>query len=424
MILVGGSGTRLRPAVDDRPKPLAPVDDAPFVVRILDQLAEAGCARAILCAGHRAEQIRAALGDHHGPMELVHAAEPTPMGTGGALLEARHALRGDDVLVLNGDSFTGVNLGAFARWARGCGSDAAIVAVHREDRSAFGSLTLDPMGMVKRFEEKGTATGPGPINAGIYWFRRRALEGWPTIRPLSLERDMLPTIRDLRAWTVDAPFLDIGTPTTYAAASGFFAAQAHRTPVSRRRPHGLLVADRDGTIIEERHYLRDPAQVCLLPGAVEGLRRFATEGYALAIATNQSGIGRGLFDASVLQAVHDELVQQLRVVGVRVHFIAACPHHPDVGCSCRKPAPGLFHGIASELGYAPSQCLVVGDKECDLGMGRAVGARTALVRTGYGAETEEQTPIPPDYVADDLAHLAALVFSAKASAVAQPEVQR
>jgi len=412
LVLAGGSGTRLRSVVSDRPKPLAEVDGEPFVVRILDQLVAAGCTRAILCTGHRARQIEAALGAEHRGMPLVYSREPKPLGTGGAVLHALPHVSGDDVVVLNGDSYTGVDLAQFVSWARHTNARAALVAVHQKDRSAFGALTLDGCGTVEAFAEKGDDPGPGPINAGIYWFQRAELAAYPRIRPLSLERDMLPTtVRDgLRAWSVDAPFLDIGTPATYAAAPDFLARCASRSPTVASRPRGLLVLDRDGTLIEECHYLDDPARVRLVPGAVEGLHRFAEEGFALAVVTNQSGIGRGLFSIETLAAIHDELIAQLAAENIQVARISYCPHHPDDGCACRKPAPGLLRDTLIELGYTPEQCVVVGDKPCDIQLGQSLGTRTALVRTGYGAATEQAGSATADFVADTLHDLAQQLF--------------
>ncbi|MCA8954312.1 MAG: HAD family hydrolase [Planctomycetes bacterium] len=170
----------------------------------------------------------------------------------------------------------------------------------------------------------------------------------------------------------------------------------------------MLVVDRDGTLIEEKHYLADPAGVALLPGVVDGLRALAAGGYEIAIVTNQSGIGRGYFDAATADAVNGEVLRQLAAAGVEVGGVYVCPHRPDDGCECRKPAPGLIERAMSELGYTADQCLVVGDKKCDVDLGTRLGARTALVRSGYGAATERDGMCAPDRVVDGLRELAAL----------------
>lgn len=405
MVLAGGLGTRLRSVVADRPKALAPVDGEPFLARVLDQLARAGCTRAILCTGHLGDRIEREFGDDHDGMPLVYSREGIPLGTAGALRHALPLLPDDATLVVNGDSYADVDLGAFVAWARQHGPLPSLVAVAVEDTTRFGRLDVDPEGCVVGFAEKGVS-GPGRINAGIYWLTRAALEAGPLVAPSSLERDVLPGLASsgLRAYCSGAPFLDIGTPESFAAAAAFFAACAAR---GRRDRKGLLVVDRDGTLIVERNYLADPAGVELLPGVIEGLRTFVERGYEIAVVTNQSGIARGLFDESTLAAIHAELARQLGQAGIAIGGIWHCPHHPEHGCRCRKPEPALLEQALAALGYAREQCLVVGDKACDIDLGARLGVRTALVRTGHGAGTERDGLCAPDVVVDSLADLAA-----------------
>jgi histidinol-phosphate phosphatase family protein len=248
-------------------------------------------------------------------------------------------------------------------------------------------------------------TGPSTINAGVYWLPRAALACVPRDTACSLERDVLPTLLPdgVFARVVDVPFLDIGIPADYARAEAFFA-DVERAAARPRR--GLLVVDRDGTLIEEKHYLADPAGVALLPGVVDGLRAFQARGYDVAVVTNQSGIGRGLFGPDALAAVHAELQRQLAEHGIALAGIWHCPHHPELGCACRKPEPGMLTDALQQLGYRPEQCLVVGDKSCDIELGTRLGTRTALVRTGYGLGTERDGVCAPDHVVDTLAELA------------------
>lgn len=174
-----------------------------------------------------------------------------------------------------------------------------------------------------------------------------------------------------------------------------------------------VILDRDGTLIEERNYLSDPAGVVLLPQALEGLRAFGEMGFGLVVVTNQAGIGRGYFSATDLQRVNDRLRALLRAGGVDWDEIYHCPHAPDAGCECRKPKPGLALRAARELGFDLRQAVVIGDKACDLELGHAINARTILVRTGYGAElaadSSELARLHPDAVVADLSEAAAWV---------------
>jgi histidinol-phosphate phosphatase family protein len=405
VVLVGGAGTRLATVLDDCPKPLAPVDGEPFLLRLLDWLVAGGAVRIVLCTGHRGDRVTAAVGSEHAGVPVVYSHEPAPLGTGGALRLAAPLLAGEThVLVANGDSYVDFDLAAFVAFARGATTAAALLAVPVDDTSRYGALELGPRGRVLALHEKRAGGGAGPISAGVLWLPVAALVALPA-GPSSLERDLLPTLvaDGLAAMVAAAPFLDIGTPATLAAAPAFFAACAQR----RARPrHGLLLLDRDGTLIEERHYLADPAGVTLLPGVVDGLRELVERGYELAVVTNQSGIGRGRFGETELAAVHAELQRQLAAAGLAVRGIWHCPHAPADACTCRKPEPGLLTAALAQLGYAPSQCVVVGDKVCDIELGRRSGVRTVLVRTGYGIGTERDGLCAPDLVVDDLRALA------------------
>ncbi len=164
----------------------------------------------------------------------------------------------------------------------------------------------------------------------------------------------------------------------------------------------FAVVDRDGTIIVERDYLSDPRQIEFLPGAVRGLRRLLGIGLGLVVVTNQSAVGRGLFDEAHLDLIHRQLRELLEAEGVQLEGIYFCPHTPEDDCSCRKPKPGLIERAAKELDFDLQASFVIGDKPADIEMGRRVRATTFLVRTGYGAEFIGDATVHPDYVADDL----------------------
>lgn len=400
LVLVGGMGTRLRPVVADRPKPLASVAGRPFLAYVLDQLLDAGVTDVVLCTGHRGEDVEAAFGDSYRSLRLRYSQEPERLDTAGALQHAMRLVTTNDVIVCNGDSFCAVDLAEFHEWFRRQGKPAGIVALDQEDVGRFGQLRLDSAARVTAFDEKGRARGRGWINAGIYAFETEFLRRLPC-GPLSLERDVLPFLAaelSLPAFRTGARFIDIGTPESFVDAQQFFVPERA----------GLLVLDRDGTIIEEKHYLADPEQVELIPGVAEGLRELRDAGYDIAVVTNQSGVGRGYFDESALDAVNRRMLELLESAGVTVDAVFHCPHTPDDACSCRKPRTGMLEAASDRLGYAAHECTVVGDKACDIDLGHGLGARTVLVRTGYGSETESSGACSPDLVVDGIAELARL----------------
>lgn len=145
-----------------------------------------------------------------------------------------------------------------------------------------------------------------------------------------------------------------------------------------------IFLDRDGTIIVERRYLSDPAGVVLEEGAGEGLRLLQAQGWPLVVISNQSGVGRGYFPESAVHAVNARLAELLMAEGVTIAGWYHCPHAPDAGCDCRKPADGMVRRAAAELGLDPGRSFVIGDKRSDLELAERIGATGVLVATGYG----------------------------------------
>ncbi|MDO8501408.1 MAG: nucleotidyltransferase family protein [Gemmatimonadaceae bacterium] len=222
VILAGGLGTRLRGVLPDCPKVLAPVRGRPFLSYLLDQLADAGVVDVILATGYRADLVETAFGASYRTMTLRYSAEKTPLGTAGALANARRLLPDGPCLTLNGDSMCDTDLAAFWSWSALRRASAALVAVRVPDASRYGTVALDGERVVA-FEEKRVRTGSQWINAGIYFLGADVTASLDPTRPASLERDVLPARvgKGLLAFPVDAPFLDIGLPDSYASASVF-----------------------------------------------------------------------------------------------------------------------------------------------------------------------------------------------------------
>lgn len=177
----------------------------------------------------------------------------------------------------------------------------------------------------------------------------------------------------------------------------------------------LVILDRDGVINQDsRAFVKSPDEWVALPGSIAAIAALSQAGFRIAVASNQSGLARGLFDEATLESMHTKLRDLVAAAGGRVDFIVVCPHGPDDGCDCRKPLPGLYQQVAehfdTELGGVP----VIGDSLRDLEAAAAAGAQPMLVRTGNGAKTEtlltgELMNVP---VFDDLAAAAAQLLAA------------
>ncbi len=167
----------------------------------------------------------------------------------------------------------------------------------------------------------------------------------------------------------------------------------------------VLVLDRDGTLIVEKHYLADPDLVELIPGIADALNALAARGWIFVVVTNQSGVARGMFTLSDVEAVNDRIDTLLAKSGVAIAGWYVSPDGPEGESQTRKPAPGLVLEAAAKFGFQPESAVYVGDKSSDLQLGRNLGGKDVLVRTGYGAKTEAELTFQPWAIIDSVANL-------------------
>ena len=157
----------------------------------------------------------------------------------------------------------------------------------------------------------------------------------------------------------------------------------------------LLLCDRDGVINQDsEHYIKSPGEFMPIAGSIEALAPLSQAGWRIAVVTNQSGLARGLFTLSTLHAIHQKLHQLVQSAGGRIDAIFLCPHGPDAGCACRKPAPALFQQALARFHVVASDALAVGDSLRDLQGAAAAGVAAVLVRTGNGILTEARAQDP------------------------------
>lgn len=228
VILVGGLGLRLRPAVADSPKSMAPIKGRPFLEYLLEQVRSARFTDLVLCVGHRAEVIEDHFADgRRFGLRIRYSREQQLLGTAGALSRAGHLIRSDPFLAMNGDSYCDIEFGALLSRHRLQGASATMVATWADDRSRCGSVVLGPRDTVVGFSEKEEVNGPGYVNAGIYVLNRAILDLIPAGIPCSIEREIFPSLvgRGLYAFKASGVFIDIGTPSELQRAEAVLCGQ-------------------------------------------------------------------------------------------------------------------------------------------------------------------------------------------------------
>jgi len=281
-------------------------------------------------------------------------------------------------------------------------------------------VTTDNSGHVLGFVEKGQG-GPGWISAGVYLLKPSCIGFIAPGQSASIEQDAFPQLTEqgsLCAFRARARFLDIGTPESYAQAGRFLLG----LDADSTQQQCAVFLDRDGTVIVDKHYLHDPNDVELLPGAAKGMRRLADLGLRLVLISNQSGVGRGYFGRGDVERVHGRLLDLLEPHGVSLDALYVCPHAPDEGCRCRKPEPGLFEQTGERYGMEFKGVPAVGDSVRDLVACVAAGCEPHLVLTGK-AEGLRGRPLPEGFPPNTVVHLDLTAFADFLTRREAPEVQ-
>ncbi len=384
IILAGGFGTRLRPCVEDLPKPLAPVGGRPFLEYLLDYLYANGVHRAIISTGYMAEKIEAAIGRKHRGMVVDYCREDTPLGTGGAIKKALGMCRENYAAVINGDTFYDVDLFEMqsVHEASGCGITLAAKMLKNVERSGF--LEVEK-GMLAGFCEKG-ASGAGLINGGIYFINKNALD-FIAEEKFSLEKQVLEELRiPVRVFESDTYFIDIGIPEEFARAN------SETSMLKSKRKRKAVFLDRDGTVNVDTGHLYRTEDFRFLASADEAISRIKKNGYLVIVITNQAGIAKNLYKQEAVDVLHgyiDSLLSEKYGVVADAYYY--CPHHPQAvleeyraECSCRKPQAGLilsavsdFEKIGIEIDCKNS--FAVGNRRSDLLAGINAGIENIIL---------------------------------------------
>lgn len=371
IILAGGFGTRLRPCVDNLPKPLAPINGRPFLHYLLDYLYANGIHRAVISTGYMAEYIEETIGRTYRGMVIDYCREDSPLGTGGAIKKALGMCSGDYAVAVNGDSFFDVDLFEMQQLHEKSGCPITLAAREVPWAEHSGFLTINN-GRLDGFREKGVKSA-GLINGGIYFINKNILDGVTeekfSFEKLILEGGYCP----VAALESNGYFIDIGIPENYRKA------EEEKDSLVSKRIRKAVFLDRDGTINRDPGHLYRTEDFEFLPDADKAIASLKKKGYLTVIITNQAGIAKNLYTADDVDILHKYIDSQL----CEKHSVIAdsyyyCPHHPEAVleeyrtvCNCRKPEAGLilkavsdFSRIGIEIDLKNS--LTVGNRRSDL----------------------------------------------------------
>lgn len=359
IILVGGKGTRLGVLAENVPKPMIKVGESPFVLLLIDEIARHGFEDIVLLCGHLAEHIYSVFNGLAIRKARVRCVvEPTPMGTGGALLHASDVLD-ESFLMVNGDSlfdFNLLDLSAIAAYDNWLGK---VALRSMPDTGRYGTVIMDG-DRVTTFAEK-SGTRPGLINGGVYILRRDVL-GYIEKIPYSLEQDVLPRIAEqgrLYGRAYGGYFIDIGIPEDLR--------RAQTELPNRQRP--TIFFGRDGVLNYDKGYTHIIENFCWIDGAIEAIKLFNDKGWLVIVVTIQASIAQGYYDSSAVERLHQWMQDQLRAKGAHIDAFYCCPHYPEgsesshsIACDCRKPASGMLKQAITEWPIDRARSVMIGDK--------------------------------------------------------------
>lgn len=376
VVLAGGMGTRLRSAVPDLPKCMAPVAGRPFLAWLVDDLENAGFEHIILSLGYRHDAIEEWVAGRNNRARIDCVVEAEPLGTGGGVRFALQKAEEPDVFVLNGDTWFGVDYAAMAWFHRQQGTVATLALKPLRDFERYGEVCCSPTGRISAFREKQPCA-QGLINGGIYLLQRDALDGCP--ERFSLERDFFEPLaaqNKLSGFRSEGYFIDIGIPSDYARAQQDFASGAFRP-----YPYDALLLDRDGVInvLRPADYVKNIGEFVFCEGALEALRLVNPLFRRIVIVTNQRGVGRGLMSDADLEQIHAWMLDRIREAGGRIDRIYVCTD-TDNSSPRRKPNIGMALEVRADYPDVDfDRSCFVGDSASDLEFARRAGIPAFLV---------------------------------------------
>ena len=385
VILAAGFGTRLRPLTDTTPKCLIPVAGRPIIDYWVRALADAGVRHVLINTHYLPEPVREYIGginERQGQL-ITEAYEPELLGSAGTLCaNDAFASDADEMIIIYADNFSDADLSDMLAFHRSHDDPFTMLLFRAPNPKACGIAELDDEGRIIDFVEKPEEPKSDLANAGVYILDRSAWDEMTKSGAFDLGHDVLPTfIGRMRGYAKVDYHLDVGTHEAYdrvkADAPGVLAKRGINA--EGRRPAVFL--DRDGTLIENAHYLSRTEDVKLIDGAAEAVIALRQLGYACVVVSNQSAIGRGKITEEDHRRITDFVCEEFAARGAVFDGMYHNPHIPVskdrtvIEHNDRKPGPGMLQTAAAELHLDLAASWMVGDFLSDVLAGHHAGCR-------------------------------------------------
>ena len=372
VILAGGRGSRLRPLTDELPKPLIRFHGRPFLSYLLDQLTAQGIDEALVLIGYMADKVRKYYsGDRYPGLKISFVESPVEAETGQRLMDAASYLA-PSFLMMYCDNYWPMQLTQMWQRFQNANTIAMFTVYANRDGYTRNNVFVDEQGLVARYDPERNSSDLNAVEIGYAILGREVL-GYLPQGNVRFEHTVYPALASqgqLAAYVTEHRYYSVGSYERLPLTEAFLA------------PQRAVILDRDGVLNERppvAHYVRNWDEFHWLPGALEAMKLLKNAGYQLLIASNQSGIARGVMTEDELSLLHGRLKQESAEAGAPIDGIYYCPHGWDDGCFCRKPSPGLLFQAQRDFHLDLTKTLFIGDDERDQMAGGSAGCPVAMV---------------------------------------------
>ena len=394
IILAGGFGTRLKSALPDLPKSMAPVNGRPFLFYLINYWRSQGIEKFVFSLGFKHEIIEAYLNANFPTLEFDCVNEKEPLGTGGAILASCYKVSEQTVLIANGDTLFKVELQKAIIDHRKHQSDCTLLLKPMEDFDRYGVVELNEDDSIKSFKEKQFYKA-GLINGGVYVLNTEQLLAEDMPSQFSFEKDYLEKYFDTRriyGYVQDEYFIDIGIPEDYLRVQ--HELRQPTLDLNKIDKSWTLFLDRDGVINHEKKddYIRNPQEFIFYEDVKEAMKLFAGKFGRIIVVSNQRGVGKGLMTENDVIDIHVYMKEQIELSGGRIDDIYFCTAVTSKD-PYRKPNPGMAFSAKRDYPEIDlRKSIIAGNKPSDMLFGKNAG-----IYSVYIASTHPETPFPhPD----------------------------
>ncbi|MBU4184746.1 MAG: D-glycero-beta-D-manno-heptose 1,7-bisphosphate 7-phosphatase [Proteobacteria bacterium] len=365
-------GTRLRPLTYTTPKPMALVNNRPFLEHLIESLKQNGIPEIVLLLGYLYEKIVNHFGDgsNYG-VNIKYSIGDVSFETGKRIKNAESLIQ-DHFLLMYCDNYWPLNLERLMDFHNKRETAATVTVYTNKDGITRNNIYVDEKGYVVKYDKSRKNKNLNGVEIGFFIIDKKVLDLMPD-NNFSFEKVILSQLieeHQLAGYLTDHKYYSIGSPERLLLTEKFL------------QPKKVVFLDRDGVInrkAPKAEYVKSWDEFEFLPGSIDAMRLLSKHDYKIFIITNQAGIARGAMTENDLKLIHTNLEKELEKHNVKIEGIYYCPHGWNDGCECRKPKPGMLYQAARNHDLNLSKAIFVGDDERDLQAGNATGCRTLLV---------------------------------------------